>query len=94
MEPPAIKVTTTSVDVVMNTPAETVEKKIKFNNLKGKSDLKYEVSIDYGRPSTSVTSEAVSDIARANSSITVSNAEVTSGGDNNFCKLQPNHQPY
>ncbi len=84
VEPPAIKVTTTSVDVVMNTPAETVEKKIKFNNLKGKSDLKYDVSIDYGRPSTSVTSEAVSDIARANSSITVGNVEVTSGGVTTF----------
>jgi len=84
LEPPAIRVTTASIDVVMNTPAEIVEKKIKFNNLKGKSDLKYDVSIDYGRPKTSVTSEAVSDIARTNSSITVSNVEVTSGGTTTF----------
>jgi hypothetical protein len=49
VEPPAIKVTTASVNVVMNTPDESAERKIKFNNVKGKSDLKYEVSIDYGR---------------------------------------------
>ena len=84
VEPPAIRVTTASVKVVMNTPDETVDKKIKFNNLKGKSSLKYEISIDYGRPNTSVTSEAISDIARANSSITISNVEATSGGTTTF----------
>lgn len=60
VEPPAIKVTTPSVDVVMNTPDEVIEKKIKFNNLKGKSALKYEVSIDYGRVNPS-PSEAVTE---------------------------------
>ena len=78
VEPPAIKVTTPSVDVVMNKPTETIERKIKFNNLKGKSDLKYEVSIDYGRTSTGVASEAFSDNTAASSTPVMSNIDISS----------------
>jgi hypothetical protein len=79
VEPPSIKVTTASVNVVMNTTDEIVEKRIKFNNIKGKSPLKYEVSIDYGRISTSVNSEAISDNTTASRPIDVDQFEVTSG---------------
>jgi len=76
LEPPAIRVTTGSVNVVMNTPDETAEKRIKFNNIKGKSALKYEVSIDYGRVNPVATSEAVAQSNDSTSNVSASDIDL------------------
>ena len=80
VERPAIKVTTTPISVVMNTPSETAVRNIKFNNLKGKSDLEYNVSIDYGRISTNVNTESIAATATPNNLLSARNAEISSEG--------------
>jgi subtilisin family serine protease len=58
-EPPILHVTTTSINEVMNTLNEKVNRSIAFEN-EGLSDLNYEVSIDFGRATSArATSEAI-----------------------------------
>lgn len=56
VEPPAIEVTTETVDVLMNTLSESKTETIAFNNINGLSDLEYSISIDYGRAQSVMTS--------------------------------------
>jgi hypothetical protein len=60
VEPSALNIDTTPVSVVMNNLNETTTREIAFDNIEGKSVLNYELSIDYGRPSTEPSSESVS----------------------------------
>ncbi len=54
-EPAAIQVDTTPIEVSMNTLTETFTKQIAFNNTDGRSDLEYNISIDFGRSTVSTT---------------------------------------
>jgi len=58
-EPPVINADVTPIEVVMNTMTETETRSIAINNTDGKSDLQYEVSIDFGRAVTARTNEAI-----------------------------------
>lgn len=48
-EPPVIEANKTPIYVSMNTLTETATRSIMFNNTTGKSDLEYNISIDFGR---------------------------------------------
>ena len=54
-EPPVMSVTEDPILVQLNLKTETATRSIAFNNLEGASDLTYEVSIDYGRATSSST---------------------------------------
>ncbi len=60
IEPPSIHVDVTPIEVSMNSLTEEVERSIAFDNVNGKSPLEYELSIDYGRVSTSSNEEELS----------------------------------
>ncbi len=68
-EPAAIAVDSTPIEVMMNTTDETAGRSVKFNNIDGKSDLQYDVSIDFGRVTNSrASSETVTSLINMNSS--------------------------
>jgi len=58
IEPPVINVVKTPIIVSMNTFSETADKSINFDNIEGKSDLDYTISIEYGRVETSSKSSS------------------------------------
>lgn len=79
VEPAVLSIDTTPINVVMNTLTETTTKQIAFDNLAGKSALNYEVSIDYGRPSTETSSEQVSPTSRDNFLLTKDAGDIKPG---------------
>lgn len=58
IDPPALEVDTTPIEVMMNTSTESTTKTIAFNNTNGLSNLDYEVSVDYGRSGANSTAQA------------------------------------
>lgn len=52
IEPPVVNVVKTPVIVSMNNFSETADRTISFDNIEGKSDLDYAISIEYGRVET------------------------------------------
>jgi subtilisin family serine protease len=80
-EPPVLTVDMTPVDVVMNTMTETTTRSIAFDNLNGLSDLEYEVSIDFGRATTSrMATETLATDAASLSSLQLQQADVSNNG--------------
>lgn len=55
-EPAAISVDTTPIELTMNTTSETATETITFDNVIGKSDLEYSLSIDFGRATSASAS--------------------------------------
>ena len=64
--PPVLAIDSSSVAVTLNTASETIDRIIAFDNLNGQSDLKYNLSIDYGRASTTGSSKEKNSSATAN----------------------------
>jgi subtilisin family serine protease len=60
VEPSALNIDNTAISVVMNSLNETTTREIAFDNIEGKSVLNYQLSIDYGRPSTETSAEKIS----------------------------------
>nr|HPM31631.1 S8 family serine peptidase [Chryseolinea sp.] len=79
IEPPVLHVDNTPVTVMMNTLTETADKTIAFNNIDGKSDLEYTVSIEYGRAEPTQVSNTIrpNDVGRV--SLSSTKAKVKSG---------------
>ncbi|MBL7857137.1 MAG: S8 family serine peptidase [Cyclobacteriaceae bacterium] len=80
IEPPTLELDKTPIEVVMNTPTETENRSIAFNNLNGQSELTYEVSIDFGRAITSRTNEAMATSATGSARLISRKADVHGGG--------------
>jgi hypothetical protein len=55
VEPPAMQVDESAIEVVMNETNETTTRSISISNENGHSDLNYAVSIDFGRAATART---------------------------------------
>ena len=80
VEPPLMEAITTPINVVMNTMNETATRSIEFNNLNGKSNLEYEVSIDFGRATTSrATTETMASAVQQNYTLSAKKAGTISG---------------
>lgn len=56
-DPPVLHIDSTAVKVSMNLPTDQADPSIAFDNADGKSDLTYELSIDYGRATSSSSSK-------------------------------------
>lgn len=70
-EPPVLAVDETPIEKVMNLTTETATASIAFDNMGGASGLTYEVSIDFGRATTSrATTEAMATAATGSINLT------------------------
>jgi hypothetical protein len=79
-EPPAMNVDNTAITKSMNVMTETATASIDIDNVNGASELTYEVSIDFGRTSTSSNqTEALASSSPDHGALSAKQAVVTSG---------------